>query len=113
MNALTYKGYSAQVEFDADDELFIGHVFGLNDVVGFHADHVDGLKGAFREAVDDYLATCARIGKRPDKVYSGNVMFRVPQALHARIAAAAALSGKSLNQWGEETLERAVSAGSR
>jgi predicted HicB family RNase H-like nuclease len=40
-------------------------------------------------------------------------MFRVPQALHARIAAAAALSGKSLNQWGEETLERAVSAGRR
>ena len=29
----------------------------------------------------------------------------------ARIAAAAALSGKSLNQWGEETLERAVSGG--
>ena len=36
-------------------------------------------------------------------------MLRVPQALHARIAAAAAMAGKSLNQWGEETRSKAVS----
>ena len=111
MSALTYKGYSAQVEFDAEDEIFTGRVFGLNDVVGFHADDVPGLKAAFREAVDDYLETCKRLGKKPDKAWSGNVMFRVPKDLHARIAAAAAMQGKSLNQWGEETLEKAVSGG--
>jgi predicted HicB family RNase H-like nuclease len=71
MNALTYQGYSAQVEFDADDDAFIRRVFGLNDVVDFRAGDVDGLKQAFHEAVDDYLETCARIGKQPDGASSG------------------------------------------
>ena len=109
MSTLKYKGYSAQVEFDGDDEIFVGRVFGLNDVIGFHAKDVEGLKEAFHEAVDDYLETCRTLGKKPEKAFSGNVMFRVSAKLHARIATAAAMAGKSLNQWGEEALERAAS----
>lgn len=110
MSTLKYKGYSAQVEFDADDDIFVGRVFGLNDVIGFHADDVQGLKRAFHEAVDDYLETCASLGKKPERAFSGNVMFRVSSALHARIATTAAMAGKSLNQWGEEVLDRAASS---
>ena len=62
-----YKGYSTRVEFDADDRLFFGRIAGIDDGVSFHADRVDGLVAAFREAVDDYLETCARIGKSPEK----------------------------------------------
>jgi len=36
-------------------------------VVGFHADTVKALKSAFCEAADDYVATCAKVGKRPEK----------------------------------------------
>jgi predicted HicB family RNase H-like nuclease len=32
-------------------------------VVSFHADSVAGLRAAFEEAVDDYLETCAKLGK--------------------------------------------------
>jgi predicted HicB family RNase H-like nuclease len=108
MKALSYKGFSAAVEFDADDMIFVGRVAGLNDVVGFHANTVDGLVQAFEEAVDDYLETCAMIGKPPEKAHSGKVMLRVSPELHARLARAAELAGKSLNQWGEEVLERAL-----
>jgi predicted HicB family RNase H-like nuclease len=59
-----YKGYSARVEFDDEDEIFVGRIAGINDVVGFHADTVEDLKAAFHEAVDDYLATCARAAAR-------------------------------------------------
>ena len=108
MNTMTYKGYSARVEFDAEDEVFVGHIAGLRDIVGFHADSVRALKIAFREAVDDYLATCAKAGKAPEKPYSGKVMFRISPETHARAAIAAELAGLSLNQWAERVLKQAA-----
>jgi predicted HicB family RNase H-like nuclease len=105
---LTHKGYSAKIEFDAEDRVFFGRIAGIDDGVGFHADSVDGLIEAFHDAVDDYLETCARIGKAPEKSYSGKLMLRVDPALHARLARAAELSGRSLNQFGEDALSRAV-----
>ena len=68
---------------------------------------MDALRAAFREAVEDYIETCARIGKAPQKPYSGRMMFRVDPEVHRRAALAAELAGKSLNQWAEEVLERA------
>ncbi|WP_309086387.1 type II toxin-antitoxin system HicB family antitoxin [Chelativorans sp.] len=109
MNTMTYKGYAARIEFDEEDEIFVGRIAGINDVIGFHADSVASLKAAFHEAVDDYIDTCAKIGKDPQKPYSGKMMFRVRPELHRKAALAAELSGKSLNQWAEEALEKAAS----
>lgn len=106
-NVLRHNGYSARVEFDADDRIFFGRIAGIADGVGFHADTVDGLVAAFEEAVDDYLETCATIGRKPDKPYSGKLMLRVDPNIHARAALAAQLAGKSLNQFGEEALRAA------
>ena len=36
MNAMTYKGYAARVEFDAEDHIFVGHIIGIRDIVSFH-----------------------------------------------------------------------------
>ena len=38
-------------------------------------------------------------------------MFRVSSETHRKAARAAELSGKSLNQWAEEVLERAAAEG--
>lgn len=108
MNVMSYKGYSARVEYDADDEIFFGRIAGIRDGVGFHADNVAGLKAAFHGAVDDYLDACAKIGKDPQKPYSGNLMLRIAPAVHSKVAIAAELAGKSINQWGEEALDRAA-----
>ena len=107
-NVLKHKGYVARVEFDADDRIFVGSIAGIEDGVGFHADSVEGLIAAFEEAVDDYLETCARLGKSPDKPYSGNVYLRVDPTTHAEIAIAAHLAGMSINQFGEEALRKAA-----
>ena len=69
---------------------------------------MEALREAFHEAVEDYVETCAKIGKEPQKTYSGQVMFRVDPEVHRRAALAAELSGKSLNQWAEEVLGRAA-----
>lgn len=107
-NVLRYKGYAARVVFDADDRIFVGTIAGISDGVSFHANTVTDLEAAFREAVDDYVETCAKVGKAPQRPYSGSLQFRVSPELHATVARAAELSGKSLNQWGEEVLRRAA-----
>jgi predicted HicB family RNase H-like nuclease len=69
-NVMTYKGYEARIDYDDDDGVFTGRLAGIRDGVGFHADTVEGLREAFHEAVEDYLATCAKIVKEPQKAYS-------------------------------------------
>jgi predicted HicB family RNase H-like nuclease len=109
MNVMKYKGHVARVDFDAEDAVFVGHLAGINDVVGFHADTVEDLKAAFEAAVEDYLATCKHLKKVPEKSFSGKVMFRVAPEVHAKAALAAQLAGKSLNIWAEEALNSAAS----
>jgi predicted HicB family RNase H-like nuclease len=58
MKGMNYKGYFAKIEFDSEDRIFVGHIIGIQDVVGFHGESVAELETAFQEAVDDYLA-CA------------------------------------------------------
>ena len=64
---MTSKGYAARIDYDDDDRIFTGRIAGIRDGAGFHADTVDGLRQAFHEAVEDYLETCAKIGKEPQK----------------------------------------------
>ncbi len=107
-NFMTHKGYSARIEYDDEDGIITGRIAGIRDGVGFHADTVEGLREAFREAVDDYIETCTKIGKEPQKAFSGQVMFRVDPEVHRKAALAAELSGKSLNQWAGEVLGKAA-----
>ncbi len=107
MNSMKYKGYHAKVEYDPDDHLFVGHIIGIRDVVGFHGNSVQELETAFVEAVDNYLAACEKLGQEPNKPYSGNLMLRIPAEVHAAVASAAEVSGKSINQWVAGVLEKA------
>ena len=109
MNVLEYQGYKARVELDPEDECFVGHIAGINDIIGFHGDSVAEIKAAFYESVDDYIETCKKIGKEPERPFSGKVMFRIAPEVHARAALAAKMRGMSLNQWAEEALSNASS----
>jgi predicted HicB family RNase H-like nuclease len=110
MNTMTYRDYSARIEYDDEDGVFVGRVAGIDDGVHFHGETVPELRQAFHEAVDGYLDVCARAGKSPDKPYSGKLMIRMDPTVHARAAKAAELAGKSLNRWTEEKLKEAASA---
>lgn len=107
-NTLTYKGYVARVEYSADDEVFVGRVLGVDDIIAFHSETVDDLKTEMKEMIEFYLEICRKKGKKPQKTYSGKVFLRVPPELHAQIAKTAEASGQSINEWGKEILEKAV-----
>lgn len=108
MNMMTYQGYAARIEYSDDDGCFVGHIAGIRDVIGFHGESVAELRNAFIEAVDDYLATCEKLGRLPQKPYSGKVLLRIDPQLHAQAAALAEAQGKSLNAWTQEQIQRAV-----
>jgi len=95
---MSYKGQTARVDVDERDDIFVSHLLGITDVVGFHADTVRGLRAAFVEAVDDYVETCAKAGKAVEKPASGKLMLRVPPEVHSAALIAAKGSGTSLNQ---------------
>ena len=80
-NTMAYRGYTARIEYDAEDEIFFGHLAGIHDGVGFHADNVADLKAAFQEAVDDYIEACAKIGKEVECASSEELMFYVDRDL--------------------------------
>lgn len=107
MGTMTYKGYAAKIEYSDADGCFIGRVAGVKDVIGFHAEAVKELRHAFEEAVDDYIATCEKVGRAPQKPYSGKLMLRVPPEIHARAAMMAEAHGMSLNQWAADVLAKA------
>ena len=105
---MNYKGYSAHIVYEADDDLLVGHIMNINDIISFHGASLKEIKSAFKEAVDDYLAYCKEIGKSPNKPFSGKVMFRIAPEVHAKAALAAQLKGISLNQWAQEVLNKAA-----
>ena len=110
MNTMLYKGYSARIEFDEEDRIFVGHLAGIRDIVGFHGSSVDELEAAFHEAVDDYCAHCAKLGLPANKPFSGRMLLRVPPEVHAQASVAAKVAGLSLNQWAANVLAQAVDA---
>ncbi|HWE02715.1 MAG TPA: type II toxin-antitoxin system HicB family antitoxin [Tepidisphaeraceae bacterium] len=106
---MEYKGYIGKVEFDPDARILHGDVIGIRDVVTFQGRTVNEVEQAFRESVDDYLAFCKERGEQPDKPSSGQFVLRIDPALHRKATMLATASGKSLNTWVAECLDKEVS----
>lgn len=96
---LEYKGYHASVEYDAEDNIFIGEVFGITDSLNFHGTSVSELKEMFEQCIDNYLDLCEKIGKNPDKEFKGTFNIRIPPEMHKRAALEAANQKITLNQF--------------
>ena len=108
MNMMKYKSYIARIEYDEDDRIFVGRLAGIDDIVSFHGTTVDELETAFHESVDHYLEVSARTGRPAQKPYSGNLILRISSDIHAAVATASQVQGKSINQWAAEVLDKAA-----
>lgn len=109
MNTMSHRGYTARIEFDERDNIFVGRILGLRSIISFHGETVTQLRREFAAAIRDYLRDCEEQGIKPEKPASGKLLLRVPPEVHSRAIVAAQAGGKSLNQWATEALQRAVS----
>lgn len=105
---LEYKGYHAAITYDADDELFVGEVFGINDSLSFHGKSIEELKQMFANSIDNYLDMCKHYGKEPEKEFKGSFNVRIPSELHKQIALLAAQEKITLNQYVINALSKSV-----
>ena len=108
MNTMNHKGYTARVEFDERDNIFVGRVLGIHTMISFHGETVAELRAEFESAVEDFLRECKEKGLKPEKPASGKLLLRVPPEVHGAALVAAQAAGKSLNQWATELLQEAV-----
>ena len=67
MKTMHYNGYDADFGYSSDDDCFVGNIAGIDDVVGFHAESIQELLGAFDKAVDDYIEFCEELNRSPQK----------------------------------------------
>ena len=111
MNTMSHKGYTARVEFDERDNIFIGRILGIRNIISFHGETVTELRAEFVTAVKDYIAECKEHGLQPEKPASGKLLLRVPPEVHGKALVVSQAAGKSLNQWATEVLKRAVQSG--
>jgi predicted HicB family RNase H-like nuclease len=110
MNTMNHEGYTARIEYDERDNIFVGRILGVRAIISFHGQTVKELRKEFEHAVDDYLLECSQKGASPEKPASGKLLLRVSPEIHGRAMVVAQSAGKSLNQWVAEVLERAVTA---
>ena len=110
MNEMKYQDYSAKIEYDSIDKIFVGHIMGIHDIVSFHGSTVEELKSAFHAAVYHHLDVCEKIGQKPQRSYSGKLTVRIPPEVHLAVATAAETNNKSINQWASDVLRQAALA---
>ena len=110
MNTMSYLGYTARIEFDERDSIFVGRVLGLRSIISFHGQTVEELRGQFAAAMDDYVADCKEQGVTPERPASGKLLLRVTPEIHSQALIKAQATGKSLNQWATEAIQRAMRA---
>ncbi len=102
---MEFEGYHAKIEFDQDDQIFVGHVLGINDSVNFHGQSVDELTTEFHNSILNYLDYCKQAGKDPEKEFKGSFNVRIKPEQHKKIALHAADEGITINQFVSRAIE--------
>ncbi len=107
-NTIEYKGYIGSIEYSPEDKCFFGKLEMIDDLVTFEAVNAIELEENFQKAVDEYLETCKKLGREPQKVFKGVFNVRLNPKLHKKLYENAIKEGISLNSYIQKALEREV-----
>jgi predicted HicB family RNase H-like nuclease len=72
INSMTYNGFTADNVFDPEDNIFVGWVLDLEDIVTFHGESAAELESNFQAAIDAYLSACQELVTAPEKPAGGS-----------------------------------------
>lgn len=108
MNIMTFDGYQAKIEYDAEMDMFRGEILGLNGGADFYGRNPAELRDEFEKSLNVFLAVCQEKGIEPRRHYSGKFNLRISPDLHEQLAIVAQAEGKSINTLAQEALQRMV-----
>src|SRR5262249_45693930 len=97
MDILKYKGYEGTAELDMERAVCRGKILFIDDLVTYEAASPTKLQKAFEAAVEDYIDTCASLGRKAKKPLKGQFNVRIPPDLHKEATLFALTHGASLN----------------
>lgn len=97
MDILKYKDYEGTAELDMSRRVCRGKILFIDDLVTYEARSPAELQREFEVAVDDYIETCAALGREPQKPLKGQFNVRIPPALHKAAVLRALADNVSLN----------------
>tara|TARA_R100000306_G_scaffold22295_1_gene25820 strand:- start:938 stop:1264 length:327 start_codon:yes stop_codon:yes gene_type:complete len=100
---MEYKGYLGSVEYSQEDHCLFGKLMFIRDLVNYEAVDVTSLEAEFKTSVDEYLADCAKLGKKADTPLKGSFNVRIGPELHRQAVQAA--GDKSLNAFISEAIQ--------
>jgi predicted HicB family RNase H-like nuclease len=107
-NMLKYRSYVGSADVSLEDDCLHGTIQFIQDTVTYEGKTPAELHQAFVEAVDDYLRTCAELGRQPQKPFSGTFNVRIGAELHKLAALQASKKGMSLNEFVKTAITRAI-----
>lgn len=105
---MTYKGYTARIQYCDEDAIFFGRLEHINDIISFEGNSVENLKKEFKLSVNDYIETCKQVGKAPDKPYKGVFNVRISPDLHKKAHNKALELNISLNKLVEQSIQKNI-----
>jgi predicted HicB family RNase H-like nuclease len=98
MNILKYKDYEGTAELDMERMVCFGKILFINDLITYQSATITELQKEFEAAVDDYLETCAELGREPQKPLKGQFNVRISPALHKAATLRAIEDSTTLNE---------------
>lgn len=107
---MAYKGFTASIIYDAENQEFQGKVNGTNIPVEFNGSSVEELQAGFQKRMEAYFERCRSLGQEPKKVYKGVFNVRITPELHEQAVMAAQKQGINLNRFVANAIEKAVEA---
>lgn len=108
MAMMEYKGYHAIMDYDAEEDMLVGSIFGINDSINFEAHTLEEYREMFHKSVDDYLEMCREFGDEPEKEYKGVFNVRISPEKHKLASLRAAERHISLNQFVAMAIDAAL-----
>ena len=106
MSKLKYKDYYGSVEYE--DGTLIVQILHIDDVIITECKDASKVEKCFAELVDDYLETCAAIGKEPSKPFRGSFNVRIAPEIHKAAFHLASRRNMTLNAWVSSAIETRV-----
>jgi predicted HicB family RNase H-like nuclease len=110
VDILKYKDYEGTAELDMARGVCRGKILFINDLVTYEASQPSELQKEFEAAVDDYVETCAELGREPQKSLKGQFNVRISQELHKASTLRALSDGVSLNDVVVKALDAYINA---
>lgn len=109
---LKHKGYTGTVEYSLTDGVLHGKVLFVADLITYESESIAGLRGAFEDALDDYLETCREIGKEPDRPASGAFNVRTGEDRHQALILRSLREGETLNSIVNQAIDQFLESAS-